>query len=309
VALDMQIIPLAADSMGVRSMATYVETRDAGILIDPGADLAERRQGLPPHPLETDRLRKSVERISLFVKSARIIVITQWDPEHIRFQAPEWMRGRRLLVKNPNLCLSPERRTQAFEFLKTVRNACEEIVFADGGTFACGATRIAFSDFAPAHPADPREASIPLVVSEGDEAFAFSSDTLGVYPDPTALFLASAKPTVLYLDGPETDSAGRTVRRPASAPLIRRMRRLIAECGARRVLVDHHMTRDPDWRRRAEPLFQAAVERGMVVQTAAEYRGEENLELESRRKTLYDLGRDGPPRPDGDRDPSGGESA
>jgi uncharacterized protein len=301
----MQIIPLAADSMGVRSMATYVETRDTGLLIDPGAALAERRHGLPPHSIETDCLRKSVERISLYVKSAQIIVITQWDPEHIRFESPEWMKGRRLLVKNPNLCLSPERRTQAFAFLKTVRNACEEIVFADGAAFSCGATRIAFADFVPARPADPREASIPLAVSEGDECFAFSSDTQGIYPDPTALFLASAKPTVLYLDGPETDPVEKTARRPAAAPLIRRMRRLVAECGAPRVLADHHLIRDPDWRRRAEPLFQAALEMGAVLQTAAEYRGEENLELESRRKSLFDLGRN-ERRPDGETDPSGG---
>jgi uncharacterized protein len=304
----MQVIPLAADSMGVRSMATYVETADAGFLIDPGAVLAERRHGLPPHPLETDRLRKSVERISLFAKSARFIVVTQWDPEHVRFESPEWMRGRRLLVKNPNLCVSPERRTQAFEFLKSVRNLCEGVVFADGAAFACGATRIAFSDFTPARPGDPREASVALAVAEGDECLAFSSDTRGFYPDPTALFLASAKPTVLYLDGPETDPADRTVHRPASAPLIRRMRRLIAECGAPRVLADHHLVRDPEWRRKAEPLFQAAHERGVVLQTAAEYRGEENLELESRRRTLYDLDRGGR-RPAGPPDPAGGEGA
>jgi predicted metallo-beta-lactamase superfamily hydrolase len=36
----MKVIPLAADSLGVRSMATYVEVADTGVLIDPGATLA-----------------------------------------------------------------------------------------------------------------------------------------------------------------------------------------------------------------------------------------------------------------------------
>jgi predicted metallo-beta-lactamase superfamily hydrolase len=301
----MQIIPLAADSMGVRSMATFVESRDAGFLIDPGAVLAERRRSLPPRPLETDCLRKALERISLFVKNTRVIVITRWDPEHVRFESPEWMKGKRLLVKNPNLSLSPERRTRAFEFLKTVRNLCEEIVFADGCTFAFGASRITFGDFIPAGPADSREASIPLAVMEGDETFAFSSAAKGVYPEPTALFLASAKPAVLYLDGPDTNPAERTIRRPAPAPLIRRMRRLIAESGSRRILYDHHPIRDPEWRRKAEPLFQAAMEQGAVLQTAAEYRGEEILELESRRKSLFDLECGGPAT--GGRDPSSEE--
>ena len=44
----MKVIPLAAESLGVRSMATYVEVGRTGILIDPGATLAAARFGLPP---------------------------------------------------------------------------------------------------------------------------------------------------------------------------------------------------------------------------------------------------------------------
>ena len=35
----MKVIPLAAESLGVRSMATYIEVGRTGILIDPGATL------------------------------------------------------------------------------------------------------------------------------------------------------------------------------------------------------------------------------------------------------------------------------
>jgi len=44
----MRVIPLAADSLGVRSMATYVEAGGLRLLIDPGATLAPRRYGLGP---------------------------------------------------------------------------------------------------------------------------------------------------------------------------------------------------------------------------------------------------------------------
>ena len=44
----MKIIPLAAESLGVRSMATYVEAGQTGILIDPGATLSPSRFNLPP---------------------------------------------------------------------------------------------------------------------------------------------------------------------------------------------------------------------------------------------------------------------
>ena len=44
----MRVMPLAADSLGVRSMATYVEAGALRLLIDPGATLAPRRYGLDP---------------------------------------------------------------------------------------------------------------------------------------------------------------------------------------------------------------------------------------------------------------------
>src|SRR2546425_12620111 len=48
----VRVIPLAAESLGVRSMATYVEAGDLGILIDPRATLAPARWGLPPADAE-----------------------------------------------------------------------------------------------------------------------------------------------------------------------------------------------------------------------------------------------------------------
>ena len=55
----MRVIPLAAESLGVRSMATYVEVADTAILIDPGATLAPARYGLPPAEAEWEALRRA----------------------------------------------------------------------------------------------------------------------------------------------------------------------------------------------------------------------------------------------------------
>jgi len=48
----IKITPLAAESFGVRSMCTLVETPDVTILLDAGISLCPFRFGLPPHPLE-----------------------------------------------------------------------------------------------------------------------------------------------------------------------------------------------------------------------------------------------------------------
>jgi len=46
----MEVVPVGEESLGVRSMCLYVETRDVRVLFDAGVSLAPRRFGLPPHP-------------------------------------------------------------------------------------------------------------------------------------------------------------------------------------------------------------------------------------------------------------------
>ena len=45
-----KIVPLAFDSFGVRSMATFVETDDSKVLIDSGVSLAPLRYRLEATP-------------------------------------------------------------------------------------------------------------------------------------------------------------------------------------------------------------------------------------------------------------------
>ncbi|MDK2464732.1 MAG: MBL fold metallo-hydrolase, partial [Candidatus Korarchaeota archaeon] len=78
----MLVRPLAFDSMGVRSMATYVETRDVSLLIDPGVALAPRRFGLPPHDVERERLRSLARVIEEHARRARILVVTHYHYDH-----------------------------------------------------------------------------------------------------------------------------------------------------------------------------------------------------------------------------------
>jgi predicted metallo-beta-lactamase superfamily hydrolase len=285
----MHIIPLAADSMGVRSMATFVETRHLRLLIDPGAIVAERRFGLAPHPLETACLKSCLERIALFAKSADTIVITKYDVEHFSPDRPEWARNKRLIVKNPNLHVRPEIRTFAFEFLKTVRNTASEITFADGMSFVFGKTRLTFSESYSIDPYENAEGALPLAVEEDEDVFLYSSGTKGVYPDGAAAFLSSRPSMLMYLDGPLTHQTDRAAPKIPVGPLFKRIRKIITDSATQRIILDHHLLRDPKWRQRIESLVQAALQKQIVLQTAAEYRGEETLDLEARRRTLYEL--------------------
>ena len=78
----MKIVPLAAESLGVRSSATFVETTDVRILIDPGVSLAPVRFGLPPHPLEIRAMNESWRTIKEYAARSDILVITHYHFDH-----------------------------------------------------------------------------------------------------------------------------------------------------------------------------------------------------------------------------------
>ncbi len=58
---NLRATPIAFESLGVRSMAIFVETDDLKILIDPSVALGPKRYGLPLHPLEIDP-RRNINR-------------------------------------------------------------------------------------------------------------------------------------------------------------------------------------------------------------------------------------------------------
>jgi hypothetical protein len=96
----VKVLPLAADSLGVRSMATYVEVGDTGILIDPGATLAASRFNLPPAEEEWEALRRANDRISTYAGRAAFVFVSHYHEEHFRSD-PASYAGRTVLLKDP----------------------------------------------------------------------------------------------------------------------------------------------------------------------------------------------------------------
>jgi len=78
----MNIIPIASDSLGVRSMATYVETKDCKIVIDPSAALGPKRYGLPPTKEEQDALFKTKLKIAELAEQSKILIISHYHYDH-----------------------------------------------------------------------------------------------------------------------------------------------------------------------------------------------------------------------------------
>jgi predicted metallo-beta-lactamase superfamily hydrolase len=93
----LNVIPLAFDSLGVRSMATLVET-DKRIMIDPGLDLAPKRYGLPPTRIELERGRELSDKINQYAQKTDIFIITHYHHDHY-FPEAEFYKDKVLLLK------------------------------------------------------------------------------------------------------------------------------------------------------------------------------------------------------------------
>ena len=170
----MKIIPLAADSMGVRSMATYVETADCRVLIDPAAALGPFRQGLTPHPVEEWCLKKHWQRIHLFAKSADTIIITHYHTAHFVSNILDLYRNKKLLLKNPNQKIDVNQRNLAFDFINKIRGIAGDVSYIDNRTMSFENTRFIFSPPVPHSVGASSDYFIQVVIDERGKRFYYS---------------------------------------------------------------------------------------------------------------------------------------
>src|SRR5215831_19998844 len=126
----LKVVPLAADSLGVRSMATYVECGQTRILIDPGATLGENRFNLAPTDEEWEALRRTNDRISGYAARAEIVFVSHYHEDHFRSD-PASYAGRRVLVKDPRRMVQGLQARRAAELWKTLQGHARVAVADD----------------------------------------------------------------------------------------------------------------------------------------------------------------------------------
>ena len=282
---SLKITPLAAESMGIRSMATFVESKKIRLLIDPGACVTDQRFDLPPHPLETWRLEKLHDRIQSFFKSAQAIIITCFHDDHITESFASLYKGKILFIQNPNNHITADCRKKAFRFLNRVKGLPLDIIYMDNRAFELGDLCIHFSKPNACGHEDKKGTCIPLAVTWKDDSFVYSSHIAGAFNKKGLSWIISKRPTFLYLDGPGTAMKSRD--RSALPHFFNFMKQLLNEAPPKILLLDHHVLRDVNWRKNMEPLYKMAADQKVKLQTAAEYRGETMDLLEARRKQLY----------------------
>jgi len=283
----LNVKPLAFDSFGVRSMATFVETDDIAVLIDPGVSLAPSRYSLPPHPVEEQRMRETWADIKEHASRSDVLVVTHYHYDHYDPEEPEIYEGKIVYLKHPKELINKSQEKRASYFFDKLKGIPKSMDIADGKEFKHGSTRIKFSP--PVYHGTNSKLGyvVEVCISCGDEKVVFTSDVEGPSVDAQIEFIIQENPDLVILDGPMTYMLGFRYSRKSLALAIENMNRIIKETSAKYILIEHHFMRDLKFKERIAEVYECAVEKGVKALSAAEYLGRDVEMLEARRKELY----------------------
>jgi len=282
-----RIVPLAFDSFGVRSMATFVETDDLKVLIDPGVALAPVRYGLEPHPLEWQRLDEAWEAIKQYAENADVLIVTHYHYDHHDPGSPELYKNKTVFIKHPTQNINRSQQERAALFLEAIKGMPKKLEVADGRNFQLGKTFINFSK-AVCHGTNPRLGYVTEVsIKSNSEKFLYTSDVEGPSLEDQIGFILAEKPDVLFVDGPMTYMLGYRYSYKSLEISNNNLVKAIKETSLNTLVLDHHFLRDLNYKARIKPVYEAAEKRGVKVVTAAEFCGRKIEMLEASRRELY----------------------
>ena len=279
----MKIEPIASDSLGVRSMATYVETKDCKIFIDPSAALGPSRYGLPPAPQEIEMLDKTKQVIADKAENCDILVISHYHYDHYD-PSETFYDDKTVFAKDIASNINASQRGRGKEFREIIKDKCE-LIYCDNSTHAINNTILKFSPPFFHGPSNVRLGYVIMTtIDDGETKLLHASDVQGPVTKEAADYIIAEKPNLLIIDGPPTLFLGwrfsKKNLQDASDNLVRILETL-KECI---VILDHHLLRDLQYKTRFPKPYEVGGER---VKTFAEYLGLDNNTLEAHRKDLW----------------------
>lgn len=265
-----------------------VETSSAKIMIDPSAALGPKRYGLPPHPLEYRKLKEHKEAISKIARESDIVIFTHYHYDHIPRPGEDisWLTGKRLLIKDPHHNINFSQRMRAGIFLESVRKVDARPEIADGKEFKIEDCRLKFSEPVQ-HGNDSRLGYvIEVLIEEAGEKLIHTSDVEGIIVEEQMKFILSNMPSIVVCDGPMTYMLGNSFSREDLDRSIKNLNRMIKRTEISKIVLDHHLTRDRDWRDKLKDFLEE-VGGSVEIHTAASYMGVDEQPLESIRDILW----------------------
>lgn len=290
----MKIIPLAFESLGVRSMATYIET-DHKILIDPGTSLGPKRFGLPPWKTEFEALYETRTSIQRYAQLADVVTISHYHHDHFtpfnlgRFldsspqYADEIYRGKKLFIKSPESNINRNQKTRARSLLKNLKHVNRDITYSDGNSVHLDDTRIKFSNAMPhGSPGGKMGFLVAITIQFENKTVMHASDVQGPISDSTKDYIIGENPDILIVSGPPLYLTGYAITPEDVEKAKDNLTSLCMEIP--KVVVDHHLLRDFSG---LDLIKSVQDETKNSVMTASELIGKKPNLLEAQRKESY----------------------
>jgi len=297
--LRFKFVPLAAESLGVRSMCTYVETPDLRILIDPGVSLGPRF-GLLPHPKEYEAIREARKRLARHADMASVVTVSHYHFDHTTPTYTDYVwnlsdlsvarqiyKDKVVLAKDHRSMINTSQRRRGWMLKSMVQEVVKSFEPADGRTFTFGGTTLHFSQ--PVFHGEQDTLLgwvLMLSIEHGGDLFIHASDIQGPMVAETAEMLIRGDPSFIYLGGPPTYLAEYRFRRDVLSKAFDNLSRIVEKVHT--VVVDHHILREGGRPQGFEKVFSASQRVRHRLLTAAEFLGLENEFLEARRRELYE---------------------
>lgn len=295
----IRVVPLAGESLGVRSMCTFAETPDIRILLDAGVSLGPNRFGLPPHPREYEALVKSRQKIAEKARRAEVVTISHYHFDHHTPSYTDWgcnwsseevarqvYEGKVVLAKSYREYVNFSQRRRGWMFTRTGGKHAKKFEIADGRAFRFGETKIQFSEPVFHGPEGSQLGWLLMTTIEYDnECFLFASDVQGPMYPPTLHKILARKPQLILVGGPPVYLKG-LVKREHLLQGMKSLESLVEKVHV--TILEHHLLRAENWRKASQAVFDVAKKRKHKAMTSAEFVKKKNILLESRRKQLFE---------------------
>jgi predicted metallo-beta-lactamase superfamily hydrolase len=293
---DIEITPLAAESLGTRSLCTHVVTPDISILLDPSVALA-KRYNLEPHPTEYLALKNSLAAIKNVAAESDVLSVSHYHYDHVRpglenqlynlstkNERREMFAGKIVLTKDNRENINPSQRRRGFYFEKDIKDEVAKIEWADDRSFKFNNTKVTYSPPLPHGPMDSRLGYVLATIIEySGDRFMFAPDVQGPIVQDTLQYILSVAPDMLIVGGPPIYLSMFTEKERE----IARNSLIVLASTIPTLVIDHHLMRDKSWKEWMSPVLNSSEKTDNKVLTMAELAETNNLPLEAERGDRY----------------------
>ncbi|MFQ5831778.1 MAG: hypothetical protein ACE5H4_03660 [Candidatus Thorarchaeota archaeon] len=295
---EIDVVPIAAESIGVRSLCTKVSTPDITIMLDPSAALA-MRGGLEPHPQEYRALMKSLERIFVEARNSDILSVSHYHYDHVRPGFTDFrynlssreelqriFEDKLVFAKDNREHVNASQRKRGFYFERDTKGVVEEIRWSDGKAYSFGETNVLHSHPLPHGPVDTSLGYvIATTIEHSDTRILFAPDVQGPLVKDTLEYMLSQNSDVAIVGGPPMYL--NRFRKSQKQSALSSLKLLASRVSL--LIVDHHLMRSDNWEAWLYPVMAEASKTGNELKTMAEIAGVEVSCLEAKRKELYSM--------------------